>query len=386
MFFLERVDYSDQTRYTMQRDNEHNGQEQQQPINADDRARRERFIRAVNRHEEEVLAWNSRQEVKDEIHVRSANINNTGQYQTGNVRHQLVSIQMVHQDDWDDLFGGEYAEYVPDEVQRYAARLIHEANQPEVGGIEQLEVALLMNVDVDDDGIDEAIFFIYVNPHQALRYGHMVRYHVYPYSEQYERIGAIFGLTGNAIITECTEYDMLGLLAERDQVNTLMHEVFMPGVRSRLYALPPQEVHDHSCCGLTRDLLLLPNQEAAVEEEWEEWEEEEEEEQIAIPPPPPVNDFAAIYHDIILENGGYNNENEYRDRAVARGVENNQMWDYIRNNHQPEQEPRANVDIFENQENIIPYWLENNDRINEYLDLQEERRRRYAAGDDNVRG
>ena len=353
----------------MQRDDEYNGQQQQQPINADDRARWEQMI---HDHDEQVLAWNSRQEVKDEIHVRSANINNTGQYQTGNVRHQLVSIQMVDQYDWDDLFGGEYAEYVPDEVQRYAARLINDANHSEVG-VEQLEVALLISENVYGEGVDEAIFLIYVNPHQAFRYGHMVRYELYPGSEQYDRIEAIFDLTVNAIITECNEYDMLGLLAERDEMNRLMHEVFMPGVRSRIYAVPPQEVRAHICSGLTRDILLLPNQVA------------EEEEQIAIPVPPPVNDFAAIYHDIIIENdGAYNNENEYRDRAVARGVENNQMWDYIRNMHP---QAHANVDIFENQENIIPYWLENNNMINDYLDLQDERRRRQPeAVNDNVRG
>jgi hypothetical protein len=367
----------------MQRDNEYDGQQQQQqPIDDDRQARREQLIRAVNLHDEEVLAWNSRQEVKDEIHVRSANINNTSRYHSGNLRHQLVSIQMVDQADWDDLFGGEYAELVPDEVHTYAARLIHEANHSNVC-VEHLEVALLINVNVNDDGIDEAIFFIYVNPHQAFRYGHMVRYDLYPDSEQYDRIGDIFDLTGNAFVSECTEYDMLGLLAERYQVNCLMQEVFMPGVRSRLYALPPQEVPDHPCCGITRDLLLLPNREEAVEEEWdEEWDEEEE--QIAIPPPPPVNDFAGIYHDIVMENGGYNNENEYRGRAVARGVENYQMLGRILNNHQPEEYPHAQEHIFENQENIIPYWLENNDRVNAYLDLEEERRR--EAEHDRIRG
>jgi hypothetical protein len=367
----------------MQRDNEYDGQQQQQQqvIDDDRQAIREQLIRAVNLHDEEVLAWNSRQEVKDEIHVRSANINNTSGYHSGNLRHQLVSIQMVDQADWDDLFGGEYAELVPDELHTYAARLIHEANHSNLC-VEHLEVALLINVNVNDDGIDDAIFFIYVNPHQAFRYGHMVRYDLYPDSEQYARIGAIFDLSGNAIITECTEYDMLGLLAERDQVNCLMQEVFMPGVRSRLYALPPQEVPDHPCCGITRDLLLLPNRDEAVAEA--EQDEAEDEEQIAIPPPPPVNDFGRIYQDVIMEyDDEDDNPNEYRERVLERGVENIQMWNNIRNNYRPE-EHRAPEQIFDNQENIIQYWLENNDRVNEYLALQEERRR--EAEHDRIRG
>jgi hypothetical protein len=71
--------------------------------------------------------------------------------------------------------------------------------------------------------------------------------------------------------------------------------------------------------------------------------------------------------------------------VLERGVENIQMWNNIRNNYRPE-EHRAPEQIFDNQENIIQYWLENNDRVNEYLALQEERELRRRQHQDRVTG
>jgi hypothetical protein len=111
--------------------------------------------------------------------------------------------------------------------------------------------------------------------------------------------------------------------------------------------------------------------------------EEDVYEIIAIPPPPPRpminNDIAQIYQFY------YNNERDegdnYREAVRARRAENNQVWNDLRddNYHHHRAAAAAHDDVIDNRDgNIIGYWLENDYRINQYLDIQEERQRNSA--------
>lgn len=342
------------------------------------------FNRRLAEHDDEVREWNSRPDVQEIIHRHGRLVNNTNNYFTGDRRHHLLSIQMVNQAAWDVIFPADYAYLHPDAV-AYSRDIITETNESEFC-VRQLEVSLLVNEDVEEGGIHEMIFFIHVSPHEATRYGHIVRYNLSQYSRQYNAIQATFNLNVNAIITECSEYDLLGLLADEYEVG-MLQDVFIDGLHSRRYVGGQYPVHPHMCTGLIRQILDLAP--AAVDVD-----AADAADVVAFPPPPPppVDDFARIYYYYyglaIYENGA--DDDEYGAQVAVRRNENNQMWEDIRgggNNQeaavaaaraQQQQQPRPQ--IFENQENIIDYWLENEDRINQYLDRQQESQNRHIRG------
>lgn len=361
---------------------------------------RDEFNRRIAEHDEGVREWNSRPDVQEIIHQHARMVNNTNNYFTGDRRHHLLSIQIVDQAVWDVIFSAEYAYIHPDAV-AYSRDIITEANESEFC-VRQLEVSLLVNEHVEEGGIHEMIFFIHVYPHEATRHGHMVRYNLSQYSTQYREIQAIFNLNVNAIITECSEYDLLGLLADDYEVEMLQEDVFMVGLDSRRYVGGQYLVHPHMCAGLIRQILdVVPAvdvPDAAVAAA----------DVVAFPPPPPppVDDFAAIYYyyyGMAIYDGAYDDDHHHHDEYLAqvavRRNENNQMWEDIRgggggghNDHhhqddgaaaavapRAQQQPPPRPQIFENQDNIIDYWLENDDRINQYLDRQEAENRRIRG-------
>jgi hypothetical protein len=68
------------------------------------------------------------------------------------------------------------------------------------------------------------------------------------------------------------------------------------------------------------------------------------------------------------------NPDDYQEQVAARRNENNQMWYNLVNNFQQNQQAQAAQHaIFEDQNNIIGYWMENDARVNEYLDIMNER-------------
>ena len=263
------------------------------------------FVREIRRFDADVRDWNGRHDIQERLHHMSRIINNTNNYHTGDRRHYMRSIQVVEQGVWELLFGGQFGQYLHADASAYGERIIRDIAQSQYC-LEQLEISLLFDENVEEGGIHQAIFFIHVSPHQAMRYGHMVRYDVAEGSEQYEIIEDIFRLGNdpNAIVAQCCEYDMLELLADEYEMQDLLHYVLLPGVHSRRFAEGEDDGEDDG-------------------------EEEVEEEVLANP--------AIVVPDGAGGGGG----------------------------------------LFEQYNNIIGYWLENDNRVNEYIDIMQSRQNGY---------
>lgn len=336
--------------------------------------------------ENEVRRWNQSPDVQDIIRNRSRLINNTNGYFTGNDRHQLRQIQLMDQEMWDLLFGGQYGEYLHADASVYGTRIIQDMQMND--GFEVLDISLLVNENVEHGGIHQMIFFISVYPHQSMRYGHMVRYDVVEGSEQYEIIEDLFRATGdnpNAVVGECSEYEMLEVLADEYEMLDLLHYVFLRGIHSRQFQLDGGHlIHEHAFVGLNRRLREQPQHnynDYYDDEDNEDNDDDNDDEPIyaaAIPPPPPPpqNDYnlAEIYHRIVNNENNQMNHIDYQEQVAARRNENNQMWYNLVDNFQQDQQAQAAQHaIFEDQNNIIGYWMENDARVNEYLDIMNER-------------
>jgi hypothetical protein len=382
-------------------------QQQQEPVAAilnEDRQEYLRNIRAqFEQQDQEVREWNSSRDVQDQLRARSNLINNTDNYQTGNDVHHLRTVQMVEVEVWQSLFRGRAVNH---EAIQYAFQIMREYNNPDTEfNTGNLQVSLLLEENVRP-GVHEAIFMIHVTPHCATHHGHMVRYEFEEGSQQQQIIEAIFDINSPATIVEqCNEFDILSSLACEYEMQELLHGVFLQGMNSKRF---PGEHYHHDCSGLLLNLLALGRNRA-------EEEEEEEDDAIAypyqVPPPPRVNDFAEIYRAQLGNDGGADADAEpdadadadalfelgnqefdiWADIAganAAAAADNQEYGENNNNNYQAavarrrEENRRAweNIDVipgnlFEHQGNIIGYWLQNNDRINQLMDIREGERR-----------
>ena len=373
-------------------------QPQPQPqLNEDaaaERLNRDQLMELFDQQDAAARDWNADPDIQDELRERTDIINNTNNYHTGNRIHHLRSIQMVNSDNWDLLFGGPYAPYLHNDAAEYGTRMIHDANYPPASEVvETLYVSLLFEANVRP-GVHQVIFIIHADPHRAMHYGHIVRYEVEDAGEQHQAIEEIFNANSpRVIIEECTEYDILSFLADEYEMRYLLQGVFLRGLNSRRFVEndPDHPIYPHACSGMLRGLLelgnprrrddeMLPAAPAPVVADAAE-EAEDAYEIIAIPPPPPRpiinNDIAQIYQFY------YNNERDegdnYREAVRARRAENNQVWNDLRDDNYHHHRAAAHDDVIDNRDgNIIGYWLENDYRINQYLDIQEERQRNSA--------
>lgn len=374
------------------------------------RLNRDQLMELFDQQDAAAREWNASPDVQEELRRRVNIINNTQHYYTGNNAHCFRSIQMTNADNWDLLFGGPYAQYLHNDAAEYGAKMIQNANDPPNAPLvfETLYVSLLLQQNVRP-GVHRVIFIIYADPHHAMLYGHMVRYEVEDAGEQYHSIENLFDVeTPRVIVERCTEYDILSFLADEYEMRDLLG-VFLRGLNSQQFVEndPDYPIYPHACSGMLRGLLELGNPrrregellpaapapaapvvaDAADADDAADVDEAAEEdvyEIIAIPPPPPRpminNDIAQIYQFY------YNNERDegdnYREAVRARRAENNQVWNDLRDDnyhHHHRAAAAAHDDVIDNRDgNIIGYWLENDYRINQYLDIQEERRRNSA--------
>jgi len=365
------------------------------------RLNRDQLMELFDQQDAAAREWNASPDVQEELRRRVNIINNTQHYYTGNNAHCFRSIQMTNADNWDLLFGGPYAQYLHNDAAEYGAKMIQNANDPPNAPLvfETLYVSLLLQQNVRP-GVHRVIFIIYADPHHAMLYGHMVRYEVEDAGEQYHSIENLFDVeTPRVIVERCTEYDILSFLADEYEMRDLLG-VFLRGLNSQQFVEndPDYPIYPHACSGMLRGLLelgnprrregeLLPAAPAPVVADAADAADVDEEdvyEIIAIPPPPPRpminNDIAQMYQFY------YNNERDegdnYREAVRARRAENNQVWNDLRDDnyhHHHRAAAAAHDDVIDNRDgNIIGYWLENDYRINQYLDIQEERRRNSA--------
>jgi len=248
---------------------------------------------------------------------RNAFINNTPGYYTGQDQMECLTIQMYSMDDWNALFGGRPLQPA---MLTYALACIAN-NIP-------LEVSVLLEMNAWPRN-HEAIFIIYMPNHEQFYDGHMFEVEFSEGSHTHQTINRLFNTETRAVVQFMTQYDVLQFLADDGETANLLDR-FLAGFNPVHYD-DNHEVTAHDCAvffGRDQDndeVFDGPGPENNME--------------VAVRPPPPVNDFGAIFQEQLAQldmEEGYN----------------------------PQNDP-----------NIIPYWLENNERINELIQMREERLR-----------
>jgi hypothetical protein len=265
---------------------------------------------------ERVDAANQSAATLEHMQVRNAFINNTPGFYTGNDQMMCLTIQMYSIDDWNALFGGRPMQPA---MLSYALDCIAN-NIP-------LEVSLLLETNVRHR-IHEAIFIIHMPNHEQFYDGHMFELEFSEGSHTHQTINRLFDTETRAVVQVMRQYDLLQFLADDYEAADLL-ERFLDGFNPIQYDAANHELSAHDCAvffghdddedfGYENDVVVA----------------------VVPPPPPPVNDFGAIFQEQLAQIEMEEGEN----------------------------------DLF-NDPNIIPYWLENNDRINELILLRRERRR-----------
>ena len=333
-----------------------------------------RFRDCIEHHDAGVIEWNSSIVVENHIRERSGMVNNTSGYHSGNNEHALLSVQMVDVDIWHSLFVGRD---IHPEAVLYAHRLMNDFTDPNIEfHTEHLDVSLLLEENVRP-GIHRAIFIINVHPYCMSVHGHIVSYEFEEGSEEQQTIRDVFR-EEVSIVKRCTEYDILSMLACEDEMRYML-AVFSQGMNSLQF--PEREYIQHECSGIVGNILALGD-----ERRREEAAAEEHQPPYQVPPPPQVNDFDEIYNYYYNENGFDENNDrnqEYQAAVAMRREENNEERRDI--NLRPVVVNMPPNDIFENQHNIIPYWLENEERINELIDIRQQRQlRRIIEGEGEI--
>jgi hypothetical protein len=216
-------------------------------------------------------------------------------------------------DDWNALFGGRPLQPA---MLTYALDCI--ANDF------PLEVSLLLEMNTRPR-LHEAIFIIHIPNHEHFYDGHMFELEFSEGSYTHQTINRLFDTETRAVVQFMRQYDLLQFLADDDEAADLL-ERLLDGFNPMQYdAAANHGLYAHDC-------VVFFGQDN--DEDFDGPEND-----VAVPPPQPVNDFGAIFQQHLAQ--------------IDMDEEYNPL----------------------NDPNIIPYWLENNDRINELILLQRERRR-----------
>lgn len=250
--------------------------------------------------------YNRSNAVVASMNTRSNLINNFP-FNTGNRLHYLSTIQIASRNQWNALDLG--LENVPD----YVEDLLRHMDQGHGNEFGELRVSLLRREN-NDTGLHDAFFIVYCIPHFHGIDGDIIHMTYRNGSNTHQRMLQFFDYSEYSFILELTEYQILEFLAHDDDAMNLLRNYFAYGFNSLQFD------YDHPVMQLQFDF------------DPEENEEDQAEEYYRIPPPPVENniDIQAVYLAELA-------------------------------NH---------PDIIQEYNNIIPYWLENEERIQELIDMQ----------------
>ncbi len=261
----------------------------------------------MNEYERITNEWNQSNQVQEMRAHRSAAINNTPAYYTGNRVHHLRAIQMHHCDLWNQLFGNEL---LNPSLMAYAQASLDAVNDQTntLRFAGQMEVSLLMQENFRP-GVHLASFVVCMTPHRQFRDGHLIQMEFGEGSHTHQTISQMFELNnygGNAIVLQATEYQILEYLAEDDDAMELLHGCFLqPDFAPMRFAFVEPVLPDND--GDDDYGYYVQNRNAGNVHRWHAQFADVRggdavvaqpmmpEIAIAIPPPPPINDFADIY-------------------------------------------------------------------------------------------
>jgi hypothetical protein len=235
----------------------------------------------------------------EEVNNRNCFINNTAGYSTGNVVHDVQTLQIASREDWNNLgaiFPIDNRDFF-DYPRQYIEDLLSHFDQGHGNAYGDLLVSLLREEN-HENGIHRAIFIIFVNPHRRFLDGDFVFTEYTDGDATHLMIQEMFDENPYSMVETLTEYDILNLAASQLVAEYLMYEFFYDGFVSMRFV------------------------------------DEEQNQPQQLPPPPPEHelDLALIYIE--------------------------QLANY------PDEE-------FGN--NIIPYWLENEEHRQQLREIQAER-------------
>ena len=273
----------------------------------------------MNEYDRVTYEWNRSDEVQRHRIRRTNEINNTPEYYSGNRIHHLRTIQMHSFELWNQLFQYEALHPVLGEYSQASIRYAEDRTQTQLFA-GQMEVSLILQENYRP-GVHVAIFIIQLIPHRQFYDGHVIQREFGDGSYTHLMINRMFNTDDRAIVSQATEYDILGYVANDDDMRDLLDRCFMDPEFTTvqyLYVMPPPSNHDddnepdgyyvvdyhggnphehliHDFGGdvAVPDPALLH---AGVE---------------AIPPPPPINNFQEIYH--YYYNHEYNNNDNNDD-------------------------------------------------------------------------
>ena len=274
----------------------------------------------MNEYERQTDEWNRSNQVQEMRQRRSAAINNTPAYYTGDRVHHIRAIQMPDPELWDQLFGNEILN--PSLVAYAQASL--DANNDQTNTLlfaGQMEVSLLMQENFRP-GVHLACFVVHMTPHRQFRDGHLIQIEFGEGSHTHQTVSSMFGLNeyGNAVVLQATEYQILEYLADDDEAMELLHSCFLqPDFAPMRFTFVEPVLPDNDDDNDDDDYgHYVQNQNAGNHHRWHEFAHVRDgdavvvapmmpEIAIMIPPPPPNNnEFADIYLEELMRGDDAN--------------------------------------------------------------------------------
>ena len=250
--------------------------------------------------------------VQEQKARRNAMINNTNNYRTGEILHQVKTFQIASMDDWEligdiiqaaDPQAGDLFDYPCNYI--YNLLLDYENGIGNLNG--DLRISMLQKY---SNNTYTAIFFIYKSPHEHFMDGEMLRIQFEQDDNTFLSLGVIFD---DSLIQEISEYQMLTLVREEESAISLLDE-FRAGF-----------------------------------------------------------DSLRVYHGRALR---FNDIDErLNDNDIDRQVNHNDIDERLNNNENDIDEQYHEIQN-PNENNIIPYWYENDQNFEQLLRLNNP----YARG------
>ena len=273
----------------------------------------------MNEYDRITDEWNQSNQVQEMRERRSAAINNTPAYYTGDRVHHLRTIQMPDHELWVQLFGNEILNpLLVNYAQASLDAVNDQTNTLRFAG--QMEVSLLMQENFRP-GVHLASFVVHMTPHRQFRDGHLIQMEFGEGSHTHQTVSRMFGLNdyGNAMVMQATEYQILEYLADDDDAMELLHSCFLqPDFAPMRFAyvepvLLPHNDHDDDYG------YYVQNQNAGNVHRWHAFADvrgggggeavAHMMPAMAIPPPLPNNNFADIYLEELRHGGDDANYN-----------------------------------------------------------------------------
>jgi hypothetical protein len=274
----------------------------------------------INEYDRITDEWNRSNQVQEMRARRSAAINNTPAYYTGDRIHHIRSIQMHHYDLWNQLFGNEL---LNPSLMAYAQASLDAVNDQTntLRFAGQMEVSLLMQENFRP-GVHLACFVVCMTPHRQFRDGHLIQIEFGEGSRTHQTVSQMFELNNydsRAIVRQATEYQILEYLAEDDDAMELLHSCFLqPDFAPMRFAFVVPVLHhdDDDQRG-----YYVQNRNAGNVHRWHDFADVHDGHEdapplpaAAIPPPPPINNFADIYmQELHRDDANYNIIPYYED-------------------------------------------------------------------------